>query len=130
MLVNQPYLWPAFDMVGWRPSLVGIKYLESTQTWSGGEMRRDWTKCGVRMTEEMNLRNIYEGCGLGINHVMMGTLPYLPLQTVSTPFYLLKGPGETKWMCPWGDSWGLPQEFRVSPWDVSGPFPPLRSGVV
>lgn len=108
VLVNQPYLWPASAMTRRCPGLVGIKCLESTQSWSRGEMTRDWTKCGVRMMEEMNLRNSYEGCGLGINPMMMAAVPCLPLETVSTPFHLLKGPGETKWVCPWGYPWSLP----------------------
>lgn len=74
-------------------------------------MTRNWTEYGVRMMKEMNLRNIYEGCGLGMNHMMMG----LPLETASTPLRLLKDPGEVKWACPREDSWGLPQELKVSP---------------
>lgn len=45
-------------------------------------MTRDWTKCTIRMREEMNLRNIYEGCELGINHMMVVTVLCLSMETL------------------------------------------------
>ena len=36
-MFSQPYLWIASDRKGWSPNLEGIKYVDSSQSWTRGE---------------------------------------------------------------------------------------------
>lgn len=42
--------------MGWCPNLISIRYFGLQSIVSRGEVTRDWTKCGMRVAEVVNLR--------------------------------------------------------------------------
>lgn len=75
-------LWLVYDMMGWCPNLISIKYFGLQSVVSRGEMTRDWTKCGMRVMEVVNLRTWTWPQPHADGH-----RPHLPLVTVYTPIH-------------------------------------------